>query len=53
MIRWFTLWNAWRKHTRSGLPYQLLVLFKVVRSPSLETFIPIYVHKRKKSDWDA
>lgn len=53
MIRWLRCWNAWRKINMNGLPYQLLVLFKVVRPPALERIIPIWIHKRKKSDWDV
>ena len=36
MIRNIKYWNRWRKRSGNGILYQLLVLFKVTKSPTFE-----------------
>jgi len=36
MSEWVQKWKTWRKHNRNSRVYQLLVLFKIIRSPTLE-----------------
>ena len=37
-IQYIKLWNDWRKRNDSSLFYKLMVLCKLTRSPSFETF---------------
>lgn len=44
-------WNFWRKRSRDSLIYKLLVLFRIIKSPSMEFGVPMYLHgypKRKR-----
>lgn len=36
MIEWAQKWKTWKKHNRNSIVYQLLVLIKIIRSPTLE-----------------
>ena len=43
-------WKTWRKRNRNGWVYQLLVLFKIIKSPTLEMEL---VRKEYEVAWAA
>lgn len=46
--RHVTRWNYWRKRSKDGKLYKLMVLVGIRRSPSLELTIPISLKHRYK-----
>ena len=40
-------WNIWRKHCLNGPIYKILVLFGVIKSPTMAFFV---VEKKRKRD---
>lgn len=43
MIKYLKLWNKWRKNSLNSSLYKLLVLVKILKSPTFEN---IKIHER-------
>lgn len=47
-------WKKWRKRNLDGWAYQLLVLFKIIKSPTLEMQRACHVHQSQvQAAWAA
>lgn len=40
LIKHFRRWNIWRKYNRNGGPHKILVLFGLLKSPTMVTVFP-------------
>ena len=39
MIKWFKKWHEWQARCINGKFYKLMVLFKIIKSPSMQNII--------------